>query len=762
LPPRLIGRENELDDLRSYRRSVLATDGPWVPTYVLTGPGGAGKSALMSTFVLDERRGGGSGGEGPPVIYLDFDKAAVIDATPLELTFELTRQIGHVDEGLDRRLAGFRELGRELGRSFGADGVDSESGTEFNANRELASILSDWEHRDAPVLVVLDAFEELAGRGSSAVMLVLMWLRGLRDEVGLTQIHAIVSGREVVPDAPYLDPGEAESWFAAETKWELGDLDRADASELLRMLGVSDDLSERLPAVFGGNPLVIKLLARFVERSTQAEIEELIASSADEGAPVGEVGQRFVYRRILERVKNRQVRSLAYPGIALRRVTPELVLEVLAPHLPRTLAVTTLEEAKRVFDELAEHVWLVSRIDDITVVHRQDTRRLLVHGLQSDPDVPTAAIHRSAAEYYERGPDGVPDEVAQLEASYHRGFLGDVPVDRLEASRLLRRLGADLNFWPVEARALLKSNAGADEQLTEKELVSLSGRLLTKSRAARIQQRQMLGDIGGAAYEADRLAQVDELDESPERLNYLFGIGDFDYLTDDARARRMIEAYLVDGVGVSREPRTHHHPWLIATAYRILGKVPERILSEAVVDVIYDFDQRLYATAVAGLVGDEESQRAILPGLDNLVRRPVEGVDELLEYQAIGNLGFGNVPVENLLARSVGAFRFDCLAGVAGYATSSSLADVVERFEASFRSEQPTTSELNAYRKDLGAHELVFPDVRTLRSAPVLLSCLYAPLRTVALGLTAEDQRQIIDLLAIRSIFWPRDQTGAD
>ena len=76
--------------LLEYSRTVLATDRDWVPSFVLVGPGGVGKSALVSTFVLDQRRQAAAA----PLIYLDFDRATLIDATPLDLTHEFARQLG--------------------------------------------------------------------------------------------------------------------------------------------------------------------------------------------------------------------------------------------------------------------------------------------------------------------------------------------------------------------------------------------------------------------------------------------------------------------------------------------------------------------------------------------------------------------------------------------------------------------------------------------------------------------------------------------
>ena len=73
-PKRLVGRERDYEALLEYSRTELATDRDWVPSFVLVGPGGVGKSALVSKFVLDQRREAGAA----PLIYLDFDRATLI------------------------------------------------------------------------------------------------------------------------------------------------------------------------------------------------------------------------------------------------------------------------------------------------------------------------------------------------------------------------------------------------------------------------------------------------------------------------------------------------------------------------------------------------------------------------------------------------------------------------------------------------------------------------------------------------------------
>ena len=65
--------------------------------------------------------------------------------------------------------------------------------------------------------------------------------------------------------------------FNAHTELSLQDLTTAKAVELLTVLGVEPALAQRLPPVFGGNPLVLKLLHRFVTTNDSDEVDQLLA-----------------------------------------------------------------------------------------------------------------------------------------------------------------------------------------------------------------------------------------------------------------------------------------------------------------------------------------------------------------------------------------------------------------------------------------------------------------------------------------------------
>ena len=128
--------------------------------------------------------------------------------------------------------------------------------------------------------------------------------------------------------------------------------------------------------------------------------------------------QGQLYQRILGHIHNEQVRRLAHPGLVLRRITPEIILKVLAQ--PCSVTVRTITEAEQLFGELLREVSLVTPNDDGSLRHRSDVRRVMLDLLRQDEPLMVREIHRQAVNYY-RLQDG---PLARAEEIYHRLSLG--------------------------------------------------------------------------------------------------------------------------------------------------------------------------------------------------------------------------------------------------------------------------------------------------------------------------------------------------
>src|SRR5262249_28717866 len=112
---------------------------------------------------------------------------------------------------------------------------------------------------------------------------------------------------------------------------ELGPLDTEAASSCLESLDVPADLARSIVAMIGGNPLAL-LLAAEVVRGSRSRPDEL-RDSIDQlfkARPPEELIQGILYQRILSHIHDPEVRKLVHPGLVLRRITPELITEVLA------------------------------------------------------------------------------------------------------------------------------------------------------------------------------------------------------------------------------------------------------------------------------------------------------------------------------------------------------------------------------------------------------------------------------------------------
>lgn len=769
VPTRLVGREDEYAALVEYCTTPLPTDGDWVPSFVLEGPGGVGKSALVSKFVTDQRRQPGA----PPLIYLDFDRASLIEATPLDLTFEFTRQLGLAEAALEQPLADFRERSRSLLGGRENIDIDIGGGASAAAQRDLASVLMGWPGRLAPISLVLDTFEEVAIRGVTPVRDVLQWVADLRNVVRLPQIHAILSGRAVTPDAPYLAPEEITAMFNLRRELELQDLPSDKATELLAELGVPSGLATRLPPVFGGNPLVLKLIQRYVATNDPDAVDQLIADGekARRDAPSGEVGLRFVYERILNRIRKPRVQALAYPGVVLRQVTPELILEVLAPTCGVRLEVTTLEDAEEAFTELAEHVWLVNRLGPDTVEHRRDVRRLLVPGLEHSKEVDTRAIHREAAEYYGRPHASVPDDVAWIEEIYHLGFLNQLPDDltAARASEVVRRLTGDIEFWPVHARARVKSLAGRHDELTEEEVASLTREQQRRTRGLRLGKRRASSDVGSASYEEAQLELLDQDDAGDaipdSRWALLFDRGDFEFMTESSRVLTAYDRYFAGrrSWSPSSSP-THEHPWYIALAILMVEQGERPLFSDAALDALdSSWDEaRRYAAALAALAGDRHAHTRIVERVRKEMppRLDLSRVDDVVVCQAAASQGDLDELGTTFQTYSCDNFRLPHVGVIAAAAGDTELAGRADELTDRFASRRPDTKELNSWRATLAHAALNLAGAKDLRAAPTTLSFLYGAIRTIVAALDRTALLHVVSELEQHSVFWPADLTA--
>ncbi|WP_407840764.1 AAA family ATPase [Streptomyces sp. DSM 116496] len=477
------GRAEELARLRAYIGLPTALQDEFTREVgtgtkrpvLIHGLNGVGKSTLLATFLRDSLR------DFPttfPFAYVDFARPTLSAHEPATLIAEMARQLSvqypghHADfdalahaceetVGLHRAEEGTVDELYELATTRATMARLSQSGVHALASAregmlaaQLATLVVQAvgvsAQEQPPLLLVIDSFEEAMYSGSPE--LGRMW--GLWS--ALQKVHprlrTVVAGRLLKHHpARVVEP----------LTIELNDLGPEASVALLVSCGVSDErLAAKLADRVGGNPLSLKLAARAAEQEgDRAEsLNELIESLPRRRRHFyRKVDQMLIqgtlYERILRRIGDPDVRTLAQAGLALRTITPELIREVLAG--PCGLTVDSDMEAERLFE-------LFSRLDQVesagpgTVRHRADLRAIMLRlADRAHVDVVRAVGQRAVAYYAVReGPE------ARAEEIYHRLRLNESPRE------------VELRWLPGVEQFLV----GADEDMAGRSAAYLAGR----------------------------------------------------------------------------------------------------------------------------------------------------------------------------------------------------------------------------------------------------------------------------------------------
>lgn len=474
LPDGFHGRTRELRALRDFARTGLVKSGAGslvrpalgqgfavtggVASIAVSGVGGSGKSALIEALRRVLVR------DSIAVVSFDFDRAALRTGDTTALTTEFIRQLADRRPDIDAALSVIRsEFRAELGRQIAGEGSSVEV-----SGKAVVEALSDLgelraaEDPVAPMVILIDTFEEALVLGEARVRLIVDWLRLVRDLARCPGLRVVLSGRSTDTLARASEHGLALAGVI-----ELGDLGiragRAKLVQAFRRLSIPcESLVPTLVATFGSNPLVIEILAQFSRNRSEAEIAAL-ATGRDHTLRAGldaEVRQCFLYTRIIERLDDPALRALASPGLVLRRITSRQIAEVLAAPcgLPTPMG---QERAEALFEALAAEVWLVRQSAGRggELEHLPDLRRVMLPQVLVDPTA--EAVARAAAEWFETGA-GSAEASAPLEALYYRALLDPdvLPVEPGSLRALADYLGTAVDDLPAAARARLREASG--------------------------------------------------------------------------------------------------------------------------------------------------------------------------------------------------------------------------------------------------------------------------------------------------------------
>jgi hypothetical protein len=582
------GREAEIEDLRAYV-GVIGAESWWrVGTRAANavvravrgrgaktvwGVGGVGKTTLISKFMLDHARAASSRF---PFAYLDFDRATVSARRRAALLAEMCLQTATQFKELSKPLGELRAtvsrltLKLEASKEFESVALLKPHALRFRqiVDDYISSLEGTFEGQ-RPFLLVFDTFE-VVQYTQEDVEALEEFVRAFshEDESGMwPRLRLIISGRKKVTNflgaAEELPLGALDPKGSAELLMAFaGDagrpINRADADKLVAAVAKATREKNK-----GVQPLRLQLIGEvFKDKKTKGDgtfIAQTLTQEMKQPLKAGGLAAEvlidgILIRRVLGHVNDPRVKALADPGLVVRRITVDVIREVMArgtshpsagePPDADTEPTVPWEvdeaEALSIFEAFKREVSLVEPDRDVAgakdtdgkasgagapereaLRHRPDLRKQMLPLIQALRPQRFEALNRLAFDYFRRRAESdVKDLASAAEAVYH-GLWLDKPFELL--NQLWRNTPAfdpriDLEEFDRRGRASVFLRAKARGVLTPGEVSQLPPELalewLDARGAALLNNRQVEGAI-----QAIRAAAGDDysaLDERPE------------------------------------------------------------------------------------------------------------------------------------------------------------------------------------------------------------------------------------------------------
>lgn len=501
-----IGRDAELARLHAYRREPARGSLSEDPAFVVHGVGGIGKSTLVARFLMDVVH---DAERGEPVVlaYLDMDRPTLRSYHPDVVIDDVARQIAAQLTFHRRRLSDLRSQAAQWSKGSGLESIGSIRSSGQSAYEVAASV------RDAGIdslIIVLDTFEEVQRADPELRDQIYRLFALLRAE--LPGCKLIVSGRappdlfagvsrpdRVMVVGPFTAAASAEllRHFVAEAAQRAGH----EATPL------SAALADEVVEAVGGNPLTLKLAADVLDSAGIAGVRDAAARAQTldrvrSGFVVG-----FLYRRLLEHFggppeHRADLRAIAKASIVLRRVTPQLLDEVIGP----MVFADPQHRGSAYFEALGRELAFYMR-EGGELRLRPEVRGPALLALRYENGEWVERIHQRALAFYWAHDD----ETSRTERAYHLLALGEhlESVGMTLTPALARRLEPSLADLPFAARRdvrMLAEAAGDDAAVAHDAAAAL-----------RQWERSVESEADAALLAGDHARSRALLDERPDR-----------------------------------------------------------------------------------------------------------------------------------------------------------------------------------------------------------------------------------------------------
>jgi hypothetical protein len=399
------------------------------PPLMIHGPGGSGKSTLIAQFILEHVGGDGT----PPLAFvlLDFDRQALDPNNPDDLLAEIVAQ---VRTQFPDRMPQLGDIGGDIQSRFATEDPrqvahSAHFGSSSNVRSEVAEALNEVVTASRQnLLFVVDTFEIVQRRGPSAVFSLLSLIVDLMMEV--PRLRVVIAGRGALRREDFTSfTDELPNWTAL----PIGGFDEIAGRAYLRarlsklpLLPASDADLDRLVLRVRGNPLGLRLAAQVFTREGLAGVDAAIGRQVINEAIAEEQMQGLLHARIVEHLESENLKRLANPGLIVRRITADVIRDVLAGPCELDFARDTPES---LLADLRNEVSLVDSVDDNTLRHRTDVRLIMLPSLRRQLGTTASRIDVAAVLYW-KDQEGA---AARAEEIYHRLWRGD-PEWELERS----------------------------------------------------------------------------------------------------------------------------------------------------------------------------------------------------------------------------------------------------------------------------------------------------------------------------------------